>query len=298
MPDLNSVLRGLEGVAHLQDLLAAGYTRYQVAALLNQGRLLRPRIGWYAAPWHEHDVVRAVRVGGRLTCVSGARSYGLPVPFDHRVHVALPFNASRLRAAGDGRRVDVGDDRDVVRHWTEAAGRYRVSPLECLREAASCVPSRWFVGMVDAARRATLVPDADLGFLRTMLSREKQRLLDRSDPSAESILESLMRVGLEDAGLSPEAQVPIGSFRVDFVLQGWLVIECDGSEHHAGPAVFESDRRRDATLSASGYRVLRFSYRQIVDGWPDVLQTIRAVLYRGPESAPIRIPPRRHGVSS
>src|SRR3954468_20512155 len=109
-PSLDSVLRPLDGVAHLQDLLAAGSSRYQVAAMMRQGRLLRPRIGWYVAPWHDPAVVRAVRVGGRLTCVSAAASYGLPVPVDPRVHVCLPSNASRLRAASDGRRVSAGQD--------------------------------------------------------------------------------------------------------------------------------------------------------------------------------------------
>ena len=86
-PNIGDELRRLEGVAHLQDLLAAGFTRYQVAAMMRQGQLLRPRIGWYVAPWHDAAVVRAVRVGGRLTCVSAAASYGLPVPLDRRVHV-------------------------------------------------------------------------------------------------------------------------------------------------------------------------------------------------------------------
>ncbi|WP_210481365.1 endonuclease domain-containing protein [Naasia sp. SYSU D00948] len=298
MPDLTSALLRLEGVAHLQDLLAEEFSRHQVAALLHQGRLVRPRIGWYAAPWHDPETIRAIRVGGRLTCTSAARSYGLPVPSDGRVHVALADNASRLRAAADGRRVSAGEDRAVVWHWSDAPGRYRVDPTECLRAASACVPARWFVGMVDSARQRGLLPEERLVALRAELSREKRLLLDRSDPAAESILESLLRVGLEDARLFPETQVRIGGFRVDFLLHGWLVIECDGAEHHAGRDEFESDRRRDSFLNRSGYRVLRFSYRQVVDGWADVLATIRAVLYAGPGVARIRTDGRSAGVSS
>ncbi len=298
MPDLTTVLRRLEGVAHLQDLLDEGFSRYQVAAMLNQGSLIRPRVGWYAAPWHDPDTIGALRVGGRLTCVSAARSYGLPVPRNHRVHVALPKDASRLRAALDGRRVSAGQDRDVVWHWSDAPGRYRVDPVECLRSVSGCVPARWFIGIVDAARRGALLPDAHLPALRRELSQEKRRLLDRSDPAAESILESVARVGLQEAGLEPEAQVRIGQFRVDFLLDGWLVMECDGSDHHSGPVEFESDRQRDSALATMGYRVLRFSYRQIVDAWPSTLRTIQRVLSAGPGFGSFRMNGSPLGVSS
>src|SRR4051812_43904032 len=149
-PSLDSVMRPLDGVAHLQDLLSAGYSRYQVAALHRQGELIRPRTGWYVSPWHDPEVVAAVRVGGRVTCVSAARSYGLPTPGDRRVHVCLPTNASRLRSSSDGHRVGAGQDAAVVWHWSDAAGpRSRVDPIECLRAASACVPTRWFIGMVD-----------------------------------------------------------------------------------------------------------------------------------------------------
>ncbi|BDZ46967.1 hypothetical protein GCM10025866_28760 [Naasia aerilata] len=296
-------MRRLEGVAHLQELIAAGFSRYQVAAMMRQGQLLRPRIGWYVAPWHSPDVVRAVRVGGRLTCVSAAASYGLPVPPDPRVHVCLPRNASRLRASSDGRRVAAGQDRSVVWHWSDTAGqRFRVDLVEALREASTCVPAGWFVGMVDAGRRPDggppLLPAESLEELRSLMPRDKRGLLGRSDPAAESVLESLMRVGLEDAGVFAETQVVLGSFRVDFLLDGWLVIECDGGRHHSGPVEFERDRRRDAALSRLGYRVLRFSYRQIVEDWEGVIRTVRSVLSGGGRAARIRHASVRDGVSS
>lgn len=42
-----------------------------------------------------------------------------------------------------------------------------------------------------------------------------------------------------------------------------LVVETDGWETHSTRAAFESDRHRDAELTANGYRVLRFTWRQI-----------------------------------
>jgi very-short-patch-repair endonuclease len=48
-----------------------------------------------------------------------------------------------------------------------------------------------------------------------------------------------------------------------------LVVELDGRAFHATAAAFERDRRRDADLQARGWRVLRFSWLQIVQdpGW-------------------------------
>jgi very-short-patch-repair endonuclease len=44
-----------------------------------------------------------------------------------------------------------------------------------------------------------------------------------------------------------------------------LVVETDGWETHSTRAAFEDDRRRDAELTAAGYRVLRFTWRQITE---------------------------------
>jgi very-short-patch-repair endonuclease len=71
-----------------------------------------------------------------------------------------------------------------------------------------------------------------------------------------------------------------GVGRVDFLLGSRLVIEVDGTTFHDRGSQFENDRRRDAELSARGYRVLRFSYRQILYDWPLVEAAIWAALAR------------------
>ncbi|MGZ8634756.1 MAG: endonuclease domain-containing protein, partial [Solirubrobacteraceae bacterium] len=43
-----------------------------------------------------------------------------------------------------------------------------------------------------------------------------------------------------------------------------LVVETDGWETHGTKAAFKSDRRKDAALTAAGYRVMRFSYDDVV----------------------------------
>src|SRR3954464_7044406 len=48
--DLAVLLRRRGGVVRLRELVAAGFSRDQVAALTHKGLLLRPRIGWDCAP--------------------------------------------------------------------------------------------------------------------------------------------------------------------------------------------------------------------------------------------------------
>jgi very-short-patch-repair endonuclease len=42
-----------------------------------------------------------------------------------------------------------------------------------------------------------------------------------------------------------------------------LVVETDGRETHLTRAAFERDRAKDAKLTLAGYRVVRFTYRQV-----------------------------------
>lgn len=95
---------------------------------------------------------------------------------------------------------------------------------------------------------------------------------------SESGGESLARFGMLADGIRAQQQVSIpGVGRVDFVVGTCLVIEVDGAEFHD----FEEDRRRDAILSALGYRVLRFSYKQVQDRWAEVHSAILAAIARG-----------------
>lgn len=62
----------------------------------------------------------------------------------------------------------------------------------------------------------------------------------------------------------PEANAMVGRYEVDMLWRRQrLIVEVDGYAFHSGRAAFERDRRRDAALQAAGYRVVRFTWRQI-----------------------------------
>jgi hypothetical protein len=71
---------------------------------------------------------------------------------------------------------------------------------------------------------------------------------------------------------------PLG-FRVDFLWPAArLVVETDGWGAHRTRAAFEDDRARDQALSVAGFRVVRFTHRQIADGPAQVAATLGALL--------------------
>lgn len=57
-----------------------------------------------------------------------------------------------------------------------------------------------------------------------------------------------------------------------------LVLEVDGWETHGGRPAFESDRRRRNHLAMAGYRVLNFTWRQLIDDPDWVISCIRTAL--------------------
>ena len=274
------------GVAATHELYSRGWTKRSLAIAVADGAIIRVRQGWYVLPSTPEIQREGVRVGGRLGCISGARLLGLSVRVSGYVHVAVVPHTARLRSNSDKQvRLARLKSLGVVVHWndTNTAGtRFVLGVRECLKQMSLCQSPEWVVAAVDSALRARLLTASEwLDDIR-VLPRRLRRLLSRVDARAESITESVTRFRLEQLGFEPRLQVTIrGVGRVDMVIGERLVIEVDGYAYHSDPEAFEADRRRDARLSAHGYRVLRFSYRQIMQHWSEVRTAITAAVARG-----------------
>jgi very-short-patch-repair endonuclease len=78
---------------------------------------------------------------------------------------------------------------------------------------------------------------------------------------------------------APRVNVRVDRFVVDFLWpDARLIVEVDGYEFHGARASFEADRARDATLTRHGFRVVRFTYRQVTEEPARVAATIRQLL--------------------
>ena len=57
-----------------------------------------------------------------------------------------------------------------------------------------------------------------------------------------------------------------------------LMVEADSHRHHGTRAAFERDRRRDQRLTAAGWRVVRFTWRQVDEEPEQVAATLRSLI--------------------
>ena len=181
-----------------------------------------------------------VRVGGRLTCLALLRLLEVFVVTGEGLHVHLPGNASRMRSPHDrftplGGRVSAG----VVLHWLPLlrpldTGDACVDVMDALVHAVLCQPARHAVATLDSALHRGLVGASDIAEIFAALPAKYGIVRDLLDGRAESGSETLMRLMVRATGATYELQVVMrGVGRVDLVVDGWLVIECDSEEFHS-----------------------------------------------------------------
>ncbi|MFO7894827.1 MAG: DUF559 domain-containing protein [Longimicrobiales bacterium] len=129
------------------------------------------------------------------------------------------------------------------------------------------------------------------GRLRRLLERHPtaagaaalRHLLDNGSPAlTRSEAEERFLAVVRDAQLpAPEVNVRVAGYEVDFFWPAQrLVVEIDGRASHASPAAFERDRRRDGRLVAEGLRVIRVTWRQLVDEPMAVIARVARALGR------------------
>lgn len=103
------------------------------------------------------------------------------------------------------------------------------------------------------------------------------RALRKNATIPERILWSKLH-GRQFGGFKFRRQRPVGPYVCDFVcLSEKVVVELDGSQHVDRS---DYDQRRDASLRSSGFRVLRFWNRDVVERLDVVLNTIHEALFR------------------
>lgn len=235
-----------------QDLRELGFSRRGLQHAICDGLLVRVRRDRYLRAEHSEAVAAAARIGGRVTCLSLLQMLGIFVLTSPRTHVQLSRTSSRF----DGVLA-----RQFRVHWSRSATRkfLHVTTLEeAIVHAVSCQEPRAMLATLDSLLHHGLVTTDRLDAMFTRMPRRFQTLLRLVDASAESGPETFVRLMLRALGLSYETQVVIdGVGRVDFVVEGWLIIECDSKEFHEGWAKQQDDRHRDLGAAALGYVTIR-----------------------------------------
>jgi very-short-patch-repair endonuclease len=78
---------------------------------------------------------------------------------------------------------------------------------------------------------------------------------------------------------APEVNAGVGGVEVDFLWREQrLIVETDSWRHHGDRSAFERDRARDAHLQSLGFRVLRFTHRQLAAEQTAVIAALHPLL--------------------
>lgn len=260
------------------ELRGAGHTIRSVQREIAAGRLERVIKGWYANTETDREAIRAMRMGGRLGCVSALRLHGAWYPPDLGTHLQLPSHASGRRLT---RRVL---PEDVVVHWHGSDDRtgsaFPVAPIElAVPQMLACQPPHLAIAILDSLLHRRLVSANKLDALIATGPYRMRFLAEHLEPRSEDGLESIIRFGLKMAGLDVEVQVVMRSRdRLDLLVDDWLVIEADGRQTHALEAAFTRDRVRSARLMRNGRHVVNFAYASVMYDFPFVVETVRTLI--------------------
>ena len=192
---------------------------------------------------------------------SAAALWGIRPHHSGPIEVTVSGNGGRERRSG----IRIHRSRTLAaRLTTSRQGIPVTKPSRTLRDLRRTIPQPVFRAALRRALdrrliRSAGIPEADL--TRSELERMMLRLCRRHRLP------------------QPEVNARLRAYEVDFLWRSpGLIAEVDGYRHHSDRASFESDRARDAALQSLGYRVLRFTYRQLTEEPSSVVAALHALL--------------------
>jgi very-short-patch-repair endonuclease len=289
----HSVFSGAQAVAW-------GVSSDAVFRAVRRGRVIRLHANVFAfagAPetW-ERSLLAAILAAGTGAVGShraAGRVWGLLPPTDDIVEITVSRGRlPRLRGVTVHRSKDLVTEQTTVRHRIPVTNPLRTmvdlaavlpeTEVEDALDAGLAYPSLFSVAAVEAMRsRLAQHGRAGTGVLRRVL--EERALGDAvSDSKLERRMgELLRRAGLPAAVFHYAVHTPAGLFlaEVDFAYPELkLAIEVDGFEVHGTPRAMAKDFVRQNGLVPYGWRVLRFTWRQVTREPEMVAAAIRRTL--------------------
>jgi very-short-patch-repair endonuclease len=257
------------GVVSAAQLSAAGIDKDGTWRRVNAGRLHRIHRGVYAVGHRRLSfegrclaAVLACGAGAVLSHESASALWGMLRPASGSIQVTLAKGSGRRHRPGIAIHRSATLTPSVI---TRREGIPVTTPARTLRDLRRTGSRARYQRATRRALDLRLVQPEALGSEPDLTRSELERLF----------LRLCTRYRLP----RPEVNARVGSHEVDFLWRDQaLVVETDGYRFHAGRIAFESDRARDAQLQASGYRVLRFTYRQVRQSPRLVVSALRRVL--------------------
>jgi very-short-patch-repair endonuclease len=264
------------GVVARSQLLDAGIPSHLIDRHLRQGRLDALHRGVYGIgpilPPRAREMAACLACGPRAVISHGSAAglWGIlaPVPKGAAIEVAVR-QGHHVRPGIIVHRLSTLRDDECTR----TDGVPVSTPARTLLDLAVAAPHRTIERALDEAVARRLVTPAKM---RCILERHAGRpgtrrlraVLDRDHPAfTRSEAEERFLELVRGAHLSPpERNVLVGRHQVDVLWRAErLVVEIDGYAFHSSRRAFERDRLRDRELAGHGYRVIRVTWRHLVN---------------------------------
>ncbi len=268
------------GAGRIEDRLLAGklVPLHRGVYAVGHG-LVSPRGAWFAA-------LIAAGPGATLSHRSAAAAWALGADPSSVVEVIVPHHR-RQRRGIRVRHVPLAADERTVRDGIPVT-----TPARTLLDLASVLDRRRLARTVNEAEVQRVF---DGRALAALLDRHPHRhgapalravlaALDPGPAVIRSELEHRFRELLADHDLPPaelnaRIHVPGHRYEVDALWRAQrLIAEVDGFATHATRRQFEEDRIRDLALQIAGWRVVRFTWRQLRDRPGEVAAGLTALL--------------------
>jgi very-short-patch-repair endonuclease len=266
--DLTGYLKYAGSVARTGTLLQAGFSERSIRNAVASGEMQRLRHGVVALAEPELDLVAAVLANGLLCCASAAphhRLWQLHAP--ERLHLLCRHGMAAGAVIHRGSVVPPEFPRPVA------------GLTDTLLHALRCLPPVDAAVMVESALQQGRTT---LDYLRQRLPGNRngaaRAVLELVDGTADSAIEVVARLLFRSQGIYTQTQVNLpGIGVVDFLLEGFLIVEIDGSTH-LEPAQVKKDRRRNNASTLTGYTVLRYGYHDVVYNPQKIVDEVWQVL--------------------
>ena len=112
--------------------------------------------------------------------------------------------------------------------------------------------------------------------------RRARELLVSAADGADSIAERRLMAGLRRAGVDGYVQgLPLGDWKIDLAFPAArLAVEVDSWAWHTDPVRFARDRQKGNAIVAAGWRLLRFTWRDVTEHADDCVRRIQVELAR------------------
>jgi very-short-patch-repair endonuclease len=266
--DVSTYLKFAGSVARTATLLHAGFPERAVRSSLAAGEIQRLRHGVVALPGAAPDLVAAVLANGLLSCASAAgyhRLWRLHEP--ERLHLLCRHGSAPGVVIHRGSVVPADFPRPVA------------GLTDTLLHALRCLPAVEAAVMVESALQQGRTT---LDYLRHRLPGNRnggaRSVLELVDGTADSAIEVVARLLFRGEGIYTQTQVELAGIGiVDFLLEGFLIVEIDGGTHLEAGQV-KKDRRRNNVSTLTGYAVLRYGYQDVVYNPQKIVDEVWQVL--------------------